>query len=85
MKKKELNNDNALSDKDWEALGSVMHGLENLPEEAKKAFGRPKSESPKKQVTIRLDSDLLDMLRGSGAGWQTRANDALRNWAENNL
>lgn len=42
--------------------------------------GRPRSDSPKKQVTIRLDADLLEGLRATGAGWQTRINDALRIW-----
>lgn len=44
--------------------------------------GRPKAEHPKKQVTIRLDADVLDGLRATGAGWQTRINDALRAWLE---
>ena len=40
--------------------------------------GRPKSASPKKQITLRLDSDLIEQLRGSGPGWQSRINDILR-------
>lgn len=81
MNKKELNNDKPLSDNECEHLGNIMHGLDQLPEASKKAFGQPESENPKKQATIRLDSDLLEKLRGSGSGWQTRTNDALRNWA----
>jgi uncharacterized protein (DUF4415 family) len=44
--------------------------------------GRPRSEKPKKQVTLRLDADLLDGLRATGPGWQTRINDVLRDWLE---
>lgn len=44
--------------------------------------GRPKAASPKKQVTIRLDADVLDGLRSTGTGWQTRVNAALREWLE---
>ena len=44
--------------------------------------GRPKLEQPKKQVTLRLDADLLDGLRATGPGWQTRINDVLRDWLE---
>lgn len=44
--------------------------------------GRPKSEKPKKQVTLRLDADLLDGLRATGPGWQTRINEVLRDWLE---
>ncbi|MGL4768589.1 MAG: BrnA antitoxin family protein [Formosimonas sp.] len=29
-------------------------------------------------TTIRLDEDLLEALRASGSGWQTRVNDELR-------
>jgi uncharacterized protein (DUF4415 family) len=43
-----------------------------------KARGRPKSVSPKKPVKLRLDADVLEALRASGDGWQTRINDSLR-------
>ena len=33
---------------------------------------------PKKSVTIRLDGDVLDWLKGFGKGYQTRANLLLR-------
>ena len=42
--------------------------------------GRPKSEAPKRLVTLRLDPDVLDRFRASGPGWQTRINAALRSW-----
>jgi uncharacterized protein (DUF4415 family) len=40
--------------------------------------GRPKSESPKQQVTLRLDRVVIDKLREGGPGWQGRANEILR-------
>ncbi|WP_293498045.1 BrnA antitoxin family protein [Phenylobacterium sp.] len=40
--------------------------------------GRPKLENPKRQVTLRLDSDLIDRLRESGPGWQSRINEILK-------
>ena len=42
--------------------------------------GRPKLESPKQQVTLRLDADVIAKLRASGAGWQARVNELLREW-----
>jgi len=42
--------------------------------------GRPRSPSPKQQVTLRLDADVIARLRASGAGWQTRVNELLRRW-----
>ncbi len=39
--------------------------------------GRPKLESPKVEVKIRLDANTVEHLRGSGPGWQTRVNAVL--------
>jgi len=40
--------------------------------------GRPAADAPKKQVTLRLDQDVIDHFKASGPGWQTRINDQLR-------
>ena len=40
--------------------------------------GRPRSPDPKRQVTLRLDSAVLEKLRSSGPGWQTRVNAILK-------
>jgi uncharacterized protein (DUF4415 family) len=40
--------------------------------------GRPKSDDPKKQVTLRLDSIVLEKFRAMGPGWQSRINAELR-------
>lgn len=40
--------------------------------------GRPKLASPKEQINIRLDSDVLERLRADGPGWQTKINEILR-------
>jgi uncharacterized protein (DUF4415 family) len=40
--------------------------------------GRPRLENPKQQVTLRLDRDVLDRLRRTGPGWQSRINELLR-------
>ncbi len=40
--------------------------------------GRPKLESPKRQVTLRLDQEVVDGFRETGPGWQGRINEALR-------
>ncbi len=39
--------------------------------------GRPRSESPKVEVKIRLDAKTVEHLRGTGPGWQTRVNALL--------
>lgn len=43
-----------------------------------KRAGRPKLDAPKRQVTLRLDADVVDKLKAGGPGWQTRINDVLR-------
>ncbi|GHU07053.1 hypothetical protein AGMMS50225_03350 [Betaproteobacteria bacterium] len=46
-------------------------------------IGRPPYEEPRKApVTIRLDVDVLAALRATGKGWQTRVNDAMREWVK---
>lgn len=39
---------------------------------AQRGRGRPKSPSPKTQVNIRLDTSVVEALRRSGPGWQSR-------------
>jgi uncharacterized protein (DUF4415 family) len=39
--------------------------------------GRPKSDNPKVAVSIRLDREVVDHLRATGDGWQSRVNAAL--------
>ena len=42
--------------------------------------GRPKLERPKISTTLRLDSDVIAGFKAKGPKWQTRINDALREW-----
>jgi uncharacterized protein (DUF4415 family) len=49
-----------------------------LAESIRRSRGRPPLDSPKKQVSLRLDSDVLDRLRQSGPGWQSRINEVLK-------
>lgn len=47
----------------------------------KRGRGRPRGSvaaQTKEKVNLRLDPDVLDALRASGRGWQTRLNDLLR-------
>jgi uncharacterized protein (DUF4415 family) len=41
-----------------------------------KKVGRP--ASGKSMVTLRLDPDVLAKFKATGAGWQSRINDALK-------
>jgi uncharacterized protein (DUF4415 family) len=50
----------------------------DLAESIRRARGRPRSGNPKKQVTLRLDTDVLARFRAQGPGWQSRINEILR-------
>ena len=42
--------------------------------------GRPPSANPKVSTTIRLSHDVIDYFKADGRGWQTRIDNALREW-----
>lgn len=52
--------------------------LPELVESIKRSRGRPPMENPKKQVTLRLDAEVVEKLRASGKGWQSRVNEVLK-------
>ncbi len=45
-----------------------------------KRAGRPRAENPKVFTGIRLDAEVLEAFRATGKGWQTRMNEALKDW-----
>lgn len=50
----------------------------DLAEAIDRKLGRPKAESPKKAISIRLDQEVIDRFKATGDGWQSRMNEALR-------
>lgn len=56
----------------------------HTPEEIQaRQRGRPLGSTAvarKTPTTIRFDQDVLEGLRATGRGWQTRVNDAMREW-----
>lgn len=69
-----------------EELASMRPAREVLPpaffemieRERARRRGRPALAEPKKQVTLRLDADVVESYRAEGPGWQSRINDTLR-------
>lgn len=43
-------------------------------------MGRPKAESPKERITIRLSPEVVARFRETGDGWQTRIDAALKDY-----
>lgn len=58
----------------WVAAADVFEGAKLIRR------GRPPKQSTKVLTTLRLDPDVVAGLRATGAGWQTRVNDAMRDW-----
>lgn len=51
---------------------------DHIIDQFKRSPGRPKSETPKTQVTLRIDADVIEHWRSQGPGWQSGINAALR-------
>ena len=45
-----------------------------------KTRGRPKLAAPKVLLSLHFSQDVIDYFRSTGKGWQTRINDALKEW-----
>jgi uncharacterized protein (DUF4415 family) len=63
--------------------GAVTHTPQEIASRRKR--GRPAGSvkaNRKEQVALRLDPEVLAYFRSTGAGWQSRINDALRRVVE---
>lgn len=54
---------------------------ESAATELLKRRGRPPADVTKVATSVRYDRDVLDAFRATGEGWQTRMNEALRDYA----
>lgn len=61
-------------------IGDRVVTREEASIEDKKHRGRPPASTTKVSTTIRFDADVLAAFKAHGDGWQTRMNDALRDW-----
>ena len=68
-----------VNEADWKAVDSPPISSRLIARMRPARRGRPSiGESSKEQVTLRIDADVIARFRASGAGWQTRINEALR-------
>jgi uncharacterized protein (DUF4415 family) len=67
----------ALSDEDNPPLTDA-----ELAIVAKRRRGRPAASVRSVPISLRVEPAVLAAFQGSGAGWQTRMNEALRQWAQ---
>ena len=66
-----------LTDEDLARMRPVSEAAPHKVEAYVRSRGKQKTPG-KVPVTIRLDADLVERLRATGRGWQTRLNDTLR-------
>lgn len=75
-------------EEDAQITAGALTDPDNLPltdaelSQFKRGRGRPLGSGTKEQVTLRLDTQILEQFRATGTGWQTRINDALLEWAK---
>jgi uncharacterized protein (DUF4415 family) len=79
--RKRVANDNPEWNREDFARAVPFSGLPQGLQETISARKRGPQKSPKKvPISIRLSADVIEGLRATGDGWQSRADDALRSW-----
>lgn len=63
--------------KDEDDRPATAEELQAGIEAYRKKRGRPAGSGTKEQVAIRFERDVLEALRATGPGWQTRVSDAV--------
>lgn len=79
MKKQSVAEVPTVENPEWtDAMLAEAKRFDELPASLQRKLGRPKAAVTKEAVKIRLDPDVLTVLRATGKGWQTRVNQILR-------
>lgn len=42
--------------------------------------GRPAGSGAKQQISLRIDTDVIEAFKAQGSGWQTKMNEVLKEW-----
>jgi uncharacterized protein (DUF4415 family) len=74
----EVSDNPELTEEDFKLARPFREVFPELAAEIERSRGRPASENPKKQVTLRLDADVVARYKAGGKGWQSRMNADLR-------
>ena len=61
-------------------IGDKTVSRDEAQAEAGRRRGRPAGSGTKVSTTIRFDAEVLAAFKATGDGWQTRMNDALKEW-----
>lgn len=66
--------------KDEDERPATHEEMQAAREQYRRKAGRPAGSGTKVSTTIRFDHEVLAAFKASGPGWQTRMNDALKDW-----
>jgi len=67
------------TDEELAQAKSFAEAFPDLHESIKRSRGRPPAEAPRRQISIRLEPDVIKKFKATGRGWQSRINDVLKN------
>lgn len=67
------------TEEDW-GQAFTCHSAAELHAEAVRRTRGANKQPRKEQVAVRYDSEILAYFRATGKGWQTRMNNALKEW-----
>lgn len=70
------------TEEDFQNARPFAEVFPELAERIRRARGRPAVEKPKRQISLRLDPDVIDAFKATGKGWQGRINEVLRKAAK---
>ena len=70
------------TEEDFKKARPFAEVFPELAESIRRARGRPAVEKPKRQISLRLDPDVIDAFKATGKGWQGRINEVLRKAAK---
>jgi uncharacterized protein (DUF4415 family) len=66
------------SDADLAHAKPFAEAFPELMDNIRRGRGRPAVTNPRKQISLRLDGDVIAKFKSTGKGWQSRVNEALR-------
>jgi len=78
----EVSDNSEWTEEDFKKARPFAEVFPDLAESIRRARGRPAVEAPKRQISLRLDPDVIDAFKATGKGWQGRINAALRKAAK---
>ena len=74
----EVSDNPEMTEAELQELRPFREVFPDLAASIDRKLGRPKAESPKKAISLRLDAEVIERFKAGGEGWQSRMNEALR-------